>query len=109
MQSSRPSGLRGLLATALGAFAAVGAPLGVRFAAAAMQSREEKQARIAARARSHISTRPAGRRYPEQSSRQAMRGHRRAQGGRGLTLDTGINTWVPRPDGVDGEVLQLLF
>ena len=26
-------------------------------------------------------------RYPEQSSRQAMRGHRRAQGGPGIVLD----------------------
>ena len=31
-----------------------------------------------------------GKRYPEQSSRQAMRGHRRAQGGPGIVLVDGM-------------------
>lgn len=33
-------------------------------------------------------------RYPEQSTRQAMRGERRAQGGPGIVLVNG--EWVPR-------------
>lgn len=110
MQSSRPSGLRGLLAVALGAMAAVAhVPLGVRFAAARMQSREEKQARIAARARGEYAGRGRrGKRYPEQSDRQALRGFRRAQRGPGIT--EGANP-RPRLDGegmilVDGRLLK---
>lgn len=36
---------------------------------------------------SRISVRRPSRRYPEQSSRQAMRGYRRAQGGPGIELN----------------------
>lgn len=35
-------------------------------------------------------------RYPEQSSRQAMRAHRRQQGGPGIVLDTATGQYVPR-------------
>jgi hypothetical protein len=41
-----------------------------------------------------------GRRYPEQSTRQAMRRHRRAQGGPGLMFDPGTGSWERRPDGI---------
>lgn len=34
--------------------------------------------------------------YPEQSSRQAMRAHRRQQGGPGIVLDTATGQYVPR-------------
>jgi hypothetical protein len=33
--------------------------------------------------------------YPERSSRQQMRGFRRAQGGPGITLDASAFTYVP--------------
>lgn len=35
-------------------------------------------------------------RYPEQSSRQAMRGHRRAQGGPGIVLARGAFVYVSK-------------
>lgn len=35
------------------------------------------------------------RRYPEQSSRQAMRGHRRAQGGPGIELNPFTGKYQP--------------
>ena len=35
-------------------------------------------------------------RYPEQSSRQAMRGHRRAQGGPGVELNRRTHEYQPR-------------
>lgn len=38
----------------------------------------------------------AQKRYPEQSSRQAMRAHRRQQGGPGIVLDTTTGHYVPR-------------
>jgi hypothetical protein len=41
-----------------------------------------------------------GKRYPEQSTRQAMRRHRRAQGGPGLMFDPGTRSWELRPDGI---------
>jgi hypothetical protein len=44
--------------------------------------------------------RNVGRRYPEQSTRQAMRRHRRAQGGPGLMFDPGTGSWERRPDGI---------
>lgn len=44
-----------------------------------------------------------GRRYPEQSSRQAMRRHRRANGGPGLMFDPGACTWERRHEGLVGE------
>jgi len=36
------------------------------------------------------------RRYPEQSSRQAMRGHRRARGGPGIELNRRTHEYQPR-------------
>lgn len=36
------------------------------------------------------------RRYPEQSSRQAMRGHRRAQGGIGIELNRRTHEYQPK-------------
>lgn len=41
--------------------------------------------------------------YPEQSSRQALRRSRRAQGGPGLVFDTATREWWPRQAGEIGE------
>lgn len=43
-----------------------------------------------------ITRRSRGRRYPEQSSRQAVRGQRRAQGGPGIVLVDKTHTYVAR-------------
>lgn len=44
---------------------------------------------------SRITPKFVGRRYPEQSSRQALRGHRRAQGGPGIVLVNGRYESIP--------------
>lgn len=44
---------------------------------------------------SRVHHRPSGYRYPEQSTRQALRGQRRAQGGPGLVLIDGVE-WAAR-------------
>jgi len=45
---------------------------------------------------SRISVRRPSKSYPEQSSRQAMRGHRRAQGGPGIELNRRTHEYQPR-------------
>lgn len=43
------------------------------------------------------------RRYPEQSTRQAVRAARRAQGGPGLAFDNATRSWWPRHASETGE------
>lgn len=74
------------------------------FALSALAAAFSKQQAYGSAVRSYMRNRARRQRlsatgsvYPEQSSRQAMRGHRRAQGGPGIVLKDGV--WAPRKSG----------